>query len=742
MKRYLWILFLLLATPVWASLPPTRILDEGTDQGVAFKFNCVGAGIVCSQSGITGTLTVAGSGSSTFTGQHDDSTISTAVDTLDILTGLNAGILPAGEMNVYVDESAVNHDNLSGFVAAEHVDWTGVDFLVGTATGLTANEIVAGTAPAGELGGTWASPTVDSGIHDDEYVELGDSFVGDVTGAYNATVVGNDSHAHTGGTLSGIDMANDVMPFTSDTLAGRLTNETGTGSFVRQNSATMTGLTVNTVTLSGASVLANATASGVLTLGGTGGSYNENLTLDFESIANKVQFETGTGAEISIRMQAEVNDDTEFQIGRDASDSALIWESTGNDNLQLGLGVGNATYSGYFSLMEYADLGNANRSPSGTSADPVLRVYSSDEGQAGDYIEMYHNQTDSVIVSGGGGLGLKTPQDFRIYDTTSDTQMVGFTVNDNQDENRLFVDDDGGNMLVLTNQGNKGKDHDHAPQTNPTLFIHSDKDPDTANDEWISLTHDVTNGVIDVGSGVVSIPDGITSTGTIEGATLTEGGVAVYNDDEMDTKAELEGILTDVADIAEADGDTWTGVHDFGGATSIEIVNANADLSLDAAGEIGYDEADDALGVYDGQSGELSAVEAQISFIRHWSAAFDPAGYYDQESTYRVLPIMTVGDDAPNGITLLEWEVDYVGGDPTTELDADIMCDTTPDYNPAAGATVMDVIDTTNGASAADTGFDSGTCANASKMYIRFGGDPTDANVVIAVDIYFYNEED
>lgn len=42
------------------------------------------------------------------------------------------------------------------------VDLTGVDFLVGTATGLLSSEIVAGTSPGGELGGTWASPTVDA----------------------------------------------------------------------------------------------------------------------------------------------------------------------------------------------------------------------------------------------------------------------------------------------------------------------------------------------------------------------------------------------------------------------------------------------------------------------------------------------------------------------------------------------------------------------------------------------------
>jgi hypothetical protein len=37
-----------------------------------------------------------------------------------------------------------------------------VDYLVGTASGALSAEIVVGTTPGGELGGTWASPTVDA----------------------------------------------------------------------------------------------------------------------------------------------------------------------------------------------------------------------------------------------------------------------------------------------------------------------------------------------------------------------------------------------------------------------------------------------------------------------------------------------------------------------------------------------------------------------------------------------------
>jgi hypothetical protein len=49
-----------------------------------------------------------------------------------------------------------------GWKAVDNAALIAVDFLVGTATGELSNEIVAGTAPGGELGGTWGTPTVDA----------------------------------------------------------------------------------------------------------------------------------------------------------------------------------------------------------------------------------------------------------------------------------------------------------------------------------------------------------------------------------------------------------------------------------------------------------------------------------------------------------------------------------------------------------------------------------------------------
>lgn len=59
---WLSIILFLFCSIAHADNPPETIYDEGTKQGVAYRLNCVGAGIACTQSGITGTITVSGGG--------------------------------------------------------------------------------------------------------------------------------------------------------------------------------------------------------------------------------------------------------------------------------------------------------------------------------------------------------------------------------------------------------------------------------------------------------------------------------------------------------------------------------------------------------------------------------------------------------------------------------------------------------------------------------------------------------
>jgi hypothetical protein len=53
----------------------------------------------------------------------------------------------------------------------------------------------------------------------------------------------------------------------------------------------------------------------------------------------------------------------------------------------------------------------------------------------------------------------------------------------------------------ITSYANHTKDHDHAAQTNPTVFLHSATSPDSDNTQWWSITHDRTDAYYDVGTG-------------------------------------------------------------------------------------------------------------------------------------------------------------------------------------------------------------------------------------------------
>ena len=85
------------------------------------------------------------------------------------------------------------------------------------------------------------------------------------------------------------------------------------------------------------------------------------------------------------------------------------------------------------------------------------------------------------------------------------------------------------------------------------------------------------------------------SAGSVDMDIITEGGNAVYNSSET-PGGELGGTWASPTvdsgihddEYADIDGDTYTGAHDFGGATSLEIPNG-IDPDVDAVGEISLD---------------------------------------------------------------------------------------------------------------------------------------------------------
>jgi hypothetical protein len=87
--------------------------------------------------------------------------------------------------------------------------------------------------------------------------------------------------------------------------------------------------------------------------------------------------------------------------------------------------------------------------------------------------------------------------------------------------------DNTNNSLVLTKLANFSKNHDHGANTDSTLFIHSATDPDSDNTEWISFTHNQTDGVIDCGKGTLNL--GATGNVNFAGAAHTGTGDTATN---------------------------------------------------------------------------------------------------------------------------------------------------------------------------------------------------------------------
>jgi hypothetical protein len=102
--------------------------------------------------------TTAAAGSAAFAARRDHAHGFPALYDVTVPTTIAFGATAA----VGAAATAARRDHTHGAMADPTTNLRTVDYLVGTASGELSGEIVVGTAPGGELGGTWASPTVDA----------------------------------------------------------------------------------------------------------------------------------------------------------------------------------------------------------------------------------------------------------------------------------------------------------------------------------------------------------------------------------------------------------------------------------------------------------------------------------------------------------------------------------------------------------------------------------------------------
>ena len=99
-----------------------------------------------------------------------------------------------------------------------------------------------------------------------------------------------------------------------------------------------------------------------------------------------------------------------------------------------------------------------------------------------------------------------------------------------------------GYPFIFTSLANKNKDHDHAAGSNPTIFVHSATDPDSANTQYVGISHNATDGVIETGAGDIVLTP---ASGLVSFSGTTSSFPALRR-----TSATLEAVLADVSAYA------------------------------------------------------------------------------------------------------------------------------------------------------------------------------------------------
>jgi hypothetical protein len=192
---------------------------------------------------------------------------------------------------------------------------------------------------------------------------------------------------------------------------------------------------------------------------------------------------------------------------------------------------------------------------------------------------------------------------------------------------------------------------------------------------------------------------------------------------DIDTFAELDAIVADKALVNKADGAVWLGVHDFGGADSVEIPNTAGDVTLSVPGQIAVDSTQKQLAVYDGN-------EVVIPLRHMIFAPLYLTGAYDIATDYALIHLDSTM--FPNGIVITGWSLSSTVADPTTELDANLLyCDNiSTGALPGANPVLIDVLDSTTGNSSetnmASSDLGSGTIPTDKYIYVDMDVDPTD----------------
>ena len=378
---------------------------------------------------------------------------------------------------------------------------------------------------------------------------------------------GSADTLHSHGVVTIADESSDTTCFVSYFTAATGTLQPKTGTNLTFNSATGILTATGFAGALTGNVTGNAdTATALATARTIGGS-------SFDGTANIVP---GT---ITI---ADESADTTCFVGYFTAATGSLQPKTGTNltfNSSSGLltatgltATGTGT-DGYHVINQVADSAGLQINGYDDESGFAIKAYVNSAGTS------YLESTSTFLYLRGNGAnicylsstGLNYFNDKKMFIGHASSTQAGIVQSTAQtvDSPIFFVNDAGGTgsrSIIICDDGDINFDFAHAIQSTPTLFIHSNNQSTT---QWIGFTHNGTNGVLSVGTGVLSVPglastpDEIiaTSEGVAASLTTTNTEVTTNGDSDLDNVTLANGTSGQVKCIycvAEGNGaDTW-----------------------------------------------------------------------------------------------------------------------------------------------------------------------------------------
>ena len=532
-----------------------------------------------------------------------------------------------------------------------------------------------------------------------------------------------------------------------DTLLLINRNSTNSASLLRPDASSSLRIEVDTVDVTGAGsgrIRIEGLTSGSATLGVSAiAGTPDTILLPSDNSAN-LEFLMSNGANPAVTTW-ELLDSTKIADGdlslddlalnwelANSTDDTMRWISPGLDTAliiatddatdDVRIQTGQADDASAMSLSILLDTMIINSVPiidfEGTNLSVTAGVLNAAGGGAGLWDSTAVVNIDSFYVVGRNNDTAM----FIVMDTLQDTISVDFGQSEGQTVRIRNVDrgdidtlDISGDILtditttdvtvtagalLVVNDG-----HDHTTTTVSGLLdanmANDALDPDKLVGDAVDndlVDHDIGGLELDV-SGFVDGLYGMASSVTID----------------IDTKAELEAAISDVADFAEADGDAYTGAHDYVGATfKFPAVN---NPTVDTIAEASFDANNFALEFFDGTNSYLTAQQAKFMII----PVDNPDGLTNDSVTILILR----AEKFPFGIELIGWGFEL--GATATAYTVNMEHWTDPNTAVGTETNVDASIATSSGFVAEDDGsFTSGSIAVGSRLVALLPDDDID----------------